>query len=156
MWNGKAVLERVDRGDMTVVKTPRTNRKNHTPKSVSWLDCVASKVNIRTVWWDGDETTGNLSGNYYTFTGRRYDPESELMYYRNRYYSPELGRFVSRDPMDYIDGTHLYAYVGSRPASYWDPFGLSKDSCNAECGRKYPRWYQILQLRACVSECDRQ
>lgn len=38
-------------------------------------------------WFDGDETPGALTGNYYTFTGRSLDPESGLMYFRNRYYS---------------------------------------------------------------------
>ncbi len=37
----------------------------------------------------------------YTYTGRRLDAETGLMYYRNRMYHPELGRFVSRDPVGY-------------------------------------------------------
>ncbi|MBN1852163.1 MAG: hypothetical protein JW829_05535, partial [Pirellulales bacterium] len=34
--------------------------------------------------------------NPYAFTGRRYDDETGLYYYRNRYYAWHLGRFVSR------------------------------------------------------------
>jgi uncharacterized protein RhaS with RHS repeats len=36
---------------------------------------------------------GSATGNPYMFTGRNYDPETELYYYRARYYSPQIGRF---------------------------------------------------------------
>ena len=42
--------------------------------------------------------------NYYYFTGRRLDAESDLYYFRNRYFDVDLGRFTSRDPLGYIDG----------------------------------------------------
>ena len=35
--------------------------------------------------------------------------ETGLHYYRNRYYHAQLGRFVSRDPIEYEDGRNLYA-----------------------------------------------
>ena len=59
-------------------------------------------------WFDGDETTGSLSSNYYLFTGKRYDPEADLMFYRNRMYSTSRGRFLQRDPIGYVDGLNLY------------------------------------------------
>jgi len=37
--------------------------------------------------------------NPYMFTGRRIDPETGLYYYRARYYSPNLGRFLQPDPI---------------------------------------------------------
>ena len=48
------------------------------------------------------------------YTGRRHDKEDTgLMYFRARYYSAELGRFVGRDPIGYVDGMSLYAgYFG--------------------------------------------
>ena len=39
--------------------------------------------------------------NPYLFTGRRWEPEVGLYQYRHRYYKPEWGRFVQRDPMGY-------------------------------------------------------
>ena len=42
--------------------------------------------------------------NAYGFTGRWYDDESGLYYYRARYYKPEQGRFLQRDPLGYKDG----------------------------------------------------
>ena len=44
----------------------------------------------------------------YGFTGRRYDEESGLWYFRARYYDDQLGRFISRDPLGYVDGMSLY------------------------------------------------
>lgn len=73
-------------------------------------------------WWDGDETTGALTGNYYLFTGRRRDSEADLDYFRNRYYSAELGRFVSADLIGYVGGMNLYmAYFVPNTL---DPYGL--------------------------------
>jgi RHS repeat-associated protein len=42
-------------------------------------------------------------GNAYFFTGRRLDAETELYFYRARYYEPEFGRFISRDPLWRMD-----------------------------------------------------
>jgi RHS repeat-associated protein len=51
----------------------------------------------------------SAAGNPYLFTGRRLDPETNLYYYRARYYDTTEGRFLSRDPEGYRDGTDLYA-----------------------------------------------
>ena len=47
-------------------------------------------------------------GNSYTFTGRQFDKETGLMYFRARYYDTSTGEFISRDPLGYIDGMSLY------------------------------------------------
>lgn len=58
------------------------------------------------------------------FTGRENDGTG-LMYYRARYYSPEMQRFVSRDPISFTGGSvNLYGYVGQSPANFVDPLGL--------------------------------
>jgi RHS repeat-associated protein len=59
---------------------------------------------------DGSWTqlTGSTVGNAYFFTGRRYDPESGLYYYRARMYSSEVGRFLQVDPIGYWAGINLY------------------------------------------------
>ena len=71
-------------------------------------------------------SSGSLSGNPYTFTSRRYDPESGLMYYRFRYYQPEIGRFLRVDSLGYFDGPNLYTYVLNNPLNVIDPFGLTQ------------------------------
>jgi RHS repeat-associated protein len=61
----------------------------------------------------------------YAFTGREWDPETGLYYYRARYYDPKIGRFISDDPIGLAGGdVNLYAYVGNRPLNLSDPFGL--------------------------------
>jgi len=56
------------------------------------------------------------------FTGYIADRETGLCYARSRMYSPGLGRFVSRDPMVYVDGPSVYQAFFV-PAGT-DPFGL--------------------------------
>jgi RHS repeat-associated protein len=63
-------------------------------------------------------------GNPYMFTGQRSDPEDGLLYYKNRYESPRLGRFESRDPLGIADSINPYEYVRSRPTFAGDPTGL--------------------------------
>ncbi len=57
----------------------------------------------------------------YTYTGREYDQETGLYYYRHRYYDPKMGRFLQEDP---IWNTNLYGYCYSNPLNLVDPYGL--------------------------------
>jgi RHS repeat-associated protein len=62
----------------------------------------------------------------YSFTGREWDPETGLYYYRARYYDPKGGRFVSEDPIRFLGGANFYPYVSNAPQKWRDPFGLQK------------------------------
>ncbi len=83
-----------------------------------------------TVWFTADDVLAanpNVSaiGNPWFYTGQRLDAETGLMYYKNRYYSVDLGRFVSRDPIGYEGGSlSHYQYVKSNSIQYVDPEGL--------------------------------
>ena len=74
--------------------------------------------------------SGIQAGNPYYFTGRRLDVldegKYEVMYYRNRYYDSNTGRFLQHDLLEYIDGLSLYQYVESSPVMYFDFLGKEK------------------------------
>jgi RHS repeat-associated protein len=55
--------------------------------------------------------------NPYMFTGRRFDYETGLYYYRARYYNPYIGRFLQTDPIGYKNGINWHAYRGNNPPS---------------------------------------
>ncbi len=99
-------------------------------------------------WWDGDETTGSLSGNYYLFTGRRHDPEADLMFYRNRMYSTSRGRFLQRDPIGYVDGLNLYrAYF---VMSGVDALGLTENPFVPQSPEDF---IEEIEAEACIDYC---
>ena len=47
-----------------------------------------------------------------------------MYYYRNRYYDPRIGRFISEDPIGLAGGINLYSYVGNNAVNLIDPWGL--------------------------------
>jgi len=71
--------------------------------------------------------TGTLA-NFYTYTGREFDPESGLLYYRARYYDPSIGRFLGEDPLAFKGvQINLYSYVENNPVNAKDPRGLQTE-----------------------------
>jgi len=64
----------------------------------------------------------------YGFTGEQFDDEVGLQYLRARYYDPEVGRFVSRDPdlglVWFPQTLNRYVYVSNDPINNTDPIGL--------------------------------
>lgn len=75
--------------------------------------------------------SGTSSANTLQYTGRENDGTG-LYFYRARYYSPSLQRFISEDPIGFLGGINLYAYVENAPLNYVDPLGLDKDPNNAD------------------------
>jgi RHS repeat-associated protein len=70
-------------------------------------------------------SSGSASSNSSQYTGRENDGTG-LYFYRSRYYSPSLQRFISQDPVGFASGdTNLYAYVGNDPVNLTDPFGTN-------------------------------
>ena len=62
-------------------------------------------------------------GNAYGYTGRYKDVETGLWYFRARYFRDEMGRFISRDPLGYVDGMSLYGGYFAQWGGM-DPMGL--------------------------------
>ena len=84
------------------------------------------------------------------FTGQRLDRLDSgdliLVYYKNRYYDPGTGRWLTKDPLgfrartwmgqsefspikQYADGANLYLYVGCAPSKLFDPWGMQSSCC---------------------------
>jgi len=63
--------------------------------------------------------------NSYAYTGREWDAEAGLYYYRARWYDSKIGRFMSEDPIGFESGdVNLFRYVGNSPINRIDPSGL--------------------------------
>lgn len=68
-------------------------------------------------------SSGELAeSNPFRFATKYLDAETSLYQYQHRYYSPDLGRFLSRDPAG--EGINLYALVNNGPVNNFDVFGL--------------------------------
>jgi RHS repeat-associated protein len=69
--------------------------------------------------------------NPFRFSTKYMDHEVEtrggIYYYGYRHYSPELGRWLSRDPIGERGGVNLYAMVGNDAVNWWDVLGLAKE-----------------------------
>jgi RHS repeat-associated protein len=70
--------------------------------------------------------TGSIE-NPYAYTGREWDSEAGLYFYRARYYDPSVGRFMSQDTIGFNGGdVNFYTYVRSNSVNFIDPYGLWK------------------------------
>jgi len=59
------------------------------------------------------------------FSTKPYDAETGLSYYGFRFYSPHMGRWLTRDPLGELGGLNLYGFAENNPVNRIDPFGLS-------------------------------
>jgi RHS repeat-associated protein len=77
------------------------------------------------------QITGTLNQPF-AYTGREYDPESGLYYYRARTYDPAIGQFLQPDPIGFAAGDlNIYAYVSNDPYNWSDPSGLNSAAAAA-------------------------
>jgi RHS repeat-associated protein len=62
------------------------------------------------------------------FSTKAYDERTGLYYYGYRFYSPKLGRWLSRDPIGEKGGSNLYAFSKNNPLIYFDPNGFESQN----------------------------
>lgn len=89
------------------------------------------------VWEAGYQVWGNLTHEKETrpvqqnlrFQGQYLDRETGLHYNLYRFYDPDIGKFISGDPISLRGGINLYAYA-QNPLSWIDPLGLTGEWVN--------------------------
>jgi RHS repeat-associated protein len=88
----------------------------------------------------GNAVQGASEGGF-AFTGREWDVEANLYYYRARFYDAGTGRFLSEDPIGFSGGTNFYGYVDNQPTLATDPSGLAAWlRCDKINPKDWPGW----------------
>jgi len=59
------------------------------------------------------------------FSTKAYDEGTGLYYYGYRFYSPQLGRWLSRDPLSETGSINLYSFSSNNPIARFDPVGAT-------------------------------
>ncbi len=72
-------------------------------------------------------STGSLV-NPFRYTARESDTETNLYFYRARYYDPQIGRFLGEDPIQFDGGFDFYTYADNDPTLFIDPLGLQNQT----------------------------
>lgn len=108
---------------------PRYYMFDGTGHTSELLDSSSSVVNRYRYLPFGETLTAQETvANPFKFGGQygARDPGAGLLAVRARYYSPQLGRFISRDPA-YQDPVNPYVYAGNDPVNYYDATGTSEE-----------------------------
>ncbi len=81
--------------------------------------------------WGNTRNEAGSSANRFGFTGHEHDDETGLIYAKARFYDPQLGRFLSHDPVDgdltNPPSLHRYLYAFQNPTVFVDPDGRMPD-----------------------------
>jgi RHS repeat-associated protein len=91
-------------------------------------------------------------GNRFTYTGREWDATLALHYFRARWYDPLAGRFISRDPLGYVDG--LNSYKSFTGLGGLDPFGMEVQGGRPRMDDKFPDFVRGAFGTPCDENCD--
>jgi len=113
--------------------------------------------------------SSTLYDNPYTLTGRRLDSldsgNLNIMYYRHKYYHPQLGRFIQHDPFGQVPNDpiehfnppvvyeydlNLYEYVVSNPAYWFDPYGQKWWRPSKKWWRPREWWKKIKKIPTAI------
>jgi RHS repeat-associated protein len=118
---GGGIDEIFTRADSTGTYTPLQDALGSTVALVDAAGNLATQYAYDP--FGNTSVSGATNSNAFQYTGRE-NEGSGLYYYRTRYYSPVLGRFVNQDPLGFKGGsTNLYTYVLDNPTNFTDPSG---------------------------------
>ncbi|WP_124330624.1 RHS repeat domain-containing protein [Desulfonema ishimotonii] len=95
----------------------------------------------------GNEIRADGAGaqnNPFRFSAKYLDAETGLYYYGFRYYSAELGRWISRDPIGEKGGFNLYGFIRNNGINHFDLLGYTScDTYDAVSDRYYKQYYSM-------------
>ena len=90
--------------------------------------------------------------NPFRFSSEYHDDETGLVYYNYRYYSPELGRWTKRDPIEEVGGDNIYTLIGNNVINVNDKLGM--------VGASDARWVEeirrTLNANSAIWYCERK
>ena len=100
-----------------------------TPRDIAVADGNGNTTVANHITYDAfgnaQTETDSAIDTIFGYTGRETDEESDLYFYRARYYDPQLGQFISEDPIGFAAGdANTRRYVGNSPTNATDPSGL--------------------------------
>ncbi len=102
---------------------------NHLGSSVLELDENAHRISCEEYYPYGSTSYQAVRKDIevpfkrYRYTGKERDEETGLYYHGARYYAPWLGRWVSCDPAEFVDGMNIYLFCRGNPIRWTDPMG---------------------------------
>lgn len=116
-----------------------------TPEKLLSADGAVACEIRRSAWGRYEVSPGGVATTPLCFSGQYHDEETGLFYNRNRYYDPEVGRYISADPVGLISGFNAFAYAENQPTRFVDPLGLMAhvkvtDIPGQKKDKKYEGW----------------
>lgn len=108
---------------------------------VGWVDLETGNLSSECEYDAFGVCSGERLGPW-GYVCKRVDSETNWIFFGKRYYIPDHGRWLTRDPKGEIDGSNLYAFLRNNPVYKWDLWGLS-----AELGAHRPTLINTSELR---------
>ena len=169
LYDGLDIVQEIEDGMVTVnyirtlnideplarISSDGTIRYYHADALGSVIALTDDVGNVKTQYnyspFGETEILGEPSDNPFQYTGREND-ETGLYYYRARYYSPVLRRFISEDPLKQKnEGVNFYLYVENNPVNFIDPLGQFKGNPRKD----FPGFFKCLKkLIRCAQNID--
>jgi RHS repeat-associated protein len=99
---------------------------DHLGRPIRMTDAAKATV-WQAIWkpWGEPQSITGTQANNLRFPGQYFQLETGLAYNWHRHYDPVTGRYIQPDPLRFVDGPSVYAYVGSSPYMKVDPAGLA-------------------------------